>query len=29
MKIIDYLPPVLAEIREFKELARTEDLQLG
>lgn len=28
MKIIDYLPPILAEIREFKELARTEDLQL-
>ena len=28
MKIIEYLPPVLAEIREFKVLGGAEDLQL-
>lgn len=28
MKIIEYLPPVLAEIREFKILGEAEDLQL-
>ena len=28
MKIIEYLPPVLAEIREFKILGESEDLQL-
>ena len=29
MKIIEYLPPVLAEIREFKILGESEDLQLN
>lgn len=29
MKIIEYLPPVLAEIREFKVLGEAEDIQLN